>query len=93
VKGCFAKADMKECFPEADTGKRMFCYNRYMKGHVMKEYKYDPTDSGSLSIGLVCFASLFFTKDTHVLVEPYKPSDIRHGAMELQNFGVYLFGF
>jgi len=34
---------MKECFPEADTGERMFGYSRHGKGHVMKEYKYDPT--------------------------------------------------
>jgi hypothetical protein len=37
---------MKECFPEADTGERMFGYNRHVKGHLMKEYKYDPTESG-----------------------------------------------
>jgi hypothetical protein len=36
----------KKCFPEADTGERMFCYSRHVKGPVMKEYKYDPTDSG-----------------------------------------------
>jgi hypothetical protein len=37
---------MKDCFPEADTGERMFGYSRYMKGLLMKEYKYDPMDSG-----------------------------------------------
>ena len=35
---------------------------------VQKEYKYDPTDSGSLSIGLLCSAPLFFANDMHVLV-------------------------
>jgi hypothetical protein len=36
----------------------------------MKEGVYDTTDSGgrALSIGLVCSASLFFAKDTHVLI-------------------------
>ena len=38
---------MKECFPETATGERMFCNRRQVKEHVMKEYKYDPTDSGS----------------------------------------------
>jgi hypothetical protein len=28
---------MKEDFPEVDTGKRMFHYNKHMKGHVMKD--------------------------------------------------------
>ena len=33
-------------FPEADTGERMFGYSKHVKGHLMKEYKYDLTDSG-----------------------------------------------
>ena len=54
-------------FPEADTGERMFGYSKHVKGHLMKEYKYDPTDSGkqALSIGLVCSALLFLAK-THM---------------------------
>ena len=38
-----------------------------MKGPVMKEYKYDPTDSGkqALSFGLACSVSLFFAKDMY----------------------------
>ena len=49
---------MKDCFPEADTGERMFGYSKHVKGHLMKEYKYDPIDSGgqALSFGLVCSA-------------------------------------
>lgn len=35
---------------------------------VQKEYKYNPTDSGSLSSGLLFSTSLFFTTHTHVLV-------------------------
>ena len=35
--------------------------------NVQKEYKYDIIDSGNLSIVLLCFALLFFTKDMHVL--------------------------
>ena len=45
----------------------MFCYSRHMKG-CMKEYKYDPTDSGHSSIGLFCSTSISFANDTHVLV-------------------------
>jgi hypothetical protein len=59
---------MKDCFPEADTCERMFLYSRHVKGHVMMEYSYDLTDSGSLSIGLVYSASLFLTDNMHVLV-------------------------
>jgi hypothetical protein len=44
---------MKDCFPEADTGERMFGYSRQVKELLMKEHKYDPTDSGrqALSFG------------------------------------------
>ena len=28
---------MKGCFAEADTGERMFCKRKHMKGHVMKD--------------------------------------------------------
>lgn len=62
---------MKDCFPGADTRERMFGYSKHAKGLLMKEYKYDSTDSGrgALSLGLVCSASLFFAKDTNVLVQ------------------------
>jgi hypothetical protein len=59
---------MKEYFPEADTGETMFCYSKHVKAHVMKGYKYDPTDSGSWNIDLVSSALLFFTNNLHVLV-------------------------
>jgi hypothetical protein len=26
---------VKGCFAEGDTGERMFCYSKHMKGHVM----------------------------------------------------------
>jgi hypothetical protein len=41
-----------------------------MKEPIIKEYKYDPTDSGkgALSIDLVCSTSLFFANNTYVLV-------------------------
>jgi hypothetical protein len=28
----------KDCFPEADTGERMFGYRRHVKGRLMKQY-------------------------------------------------------
>ena len=61
---------MKDFFPEADMGGRMFGYSRQLRGCMMKEYKYDPTDSvgRALNLGLVCVTSPFSTKDTHVLV-------------------------
>ena len=65
VKGCLAKAD---------TGETVFEYSRHVKGHLMKEYKYDPRDCGrqALSIGLVCSASLFFANNSNGLTgSPY----------------------
>ena len=59
---------MKECIPEADTGKSRFRYSKNVKEQVMKKYKYDPTDSGRGDIGLVCSALLFFSNNTRVLV-------------------------
>ena len=59
---------MKESFPEADIGERMFGYSKHMKGPRMNKYKYDLTDNGALSFGLICSTSLFFAKDMHVLV-------------------------
>ena len=61
---------MKKCFPGVDTDERMLCYGRHVKGHMMKEYKYDSTDSGreSWSIGLLCSTSVFFTNDMLILV-------------------------
>ena len=46
----------------------MFFYSRHTKGQVMKEYKYGLADSGRENIGLVWFASLFFTNNRHLLV-------------------------
>jgi hypothetical protein len=61
---------MKNIFPEADTGERMFGYSKHVNECLMKEHNYDITDSGrqGLSIGLVCLASLFFANSMHVLV-------------------------
>jgi hypothetical protein len=48
----------------------MFGYSRYVKGILMKGFKYDPIDSGrwALNLGLVFSALLFFANDTHALV-------------------------
>ena len=48
-------------FLQSGHNKRMFWYSKHVEGCLMKEYKYDPTDSGrwALSIGLVCSTSLF----------------------------------
>jgi hypothetical protein len=45
VKECFAGTDTG-CFPGAVTGERIFGYTKHVEGCLMKEYKYDPTDSG-----------------------------------------------
>jgi hypothetical protein len=50
------------------TGDRMSCKSQHVKGHVIKEYKYDLTDSGSWSIVLVCSAWLVFANNTCVSV-------------------------
>lgn len=49
---------------------KMFGYSKHMKAALIKEYKYDPTDSWRkvLSLGLLCSTSLFFTNNTHILV-------------------------
>jgi hypothetical protein len=39
VKGCLAKANMKESFPEAD---RMSGYSKHVKGHLTKKFKITP---------------------------------------------------
>ena len=44
----------------------MFGYSRHMNGLLMKEYKYDPTDSGREAFGLLCL--IFFAYYIHVLV-------------------------
>jgi len=41
--------------------------SKHVNRCVIKKYKYGTTDSGSWSIGLLCFSSLF-SNDTHVLV-------------------------
>lgn len=58
----------RESFPEADTAEMMLCWSRHVKGQVMEDYKYDPTDSGNWSTGLLCPASLSFSNDKLVLV-------------------------
>ena len=45
-KDVLLKQTQEKMFPEADSGERMFGYSKHVKGHLMKEYKYDPTDSG-----------------------------------------------
>jgi hypothetical protein len=30
---------IKDCFPEADTGERIFGYSKHMKGFLIKELK------------------------------------------------------
>ena len=52
----------------------MIGYSRHVKELLMKENKYDPTDSGrwALSFGLVCSALPFFAKGTHACIgSPY----------------------
>lgn len=41
-----------------------------VKGGLMREYKYDPTDSGrrARSCGLVCSVLLFFANDSPILI-------------------------
>ena len=53
---------MNEYFPEADTGERMFCYSKHVKGHMMfrRNINMSPLTVGS-NIGLLCSALLFFT--------------------------------
>ena len=42
----------KECFPEADTGERMFGHSRHMRELLMKENKSDPTDTGGQALSI-----------------------------------------
>jgi hypothetical protein len=37
---------VEDCFPEADTGGRIFGYSRHVKGARIKEDKCDLTESG-----------------------------------------------
>lgn len=48
VKGCLAKANtyVKECFPQAETGERMFGSSKHVKGPGMKEYTITPQTVG-----------------------------------------------
>jgi hypothetical protein len=52
---------VKEGFPEVDTGERMFCYSKHMKGHTVREYLTPQTVEGSTEhwFGLLCLAILF----------------------------------
>lgn len=44
VKGYLAKADTRKNVFLKQT--QVEGYGKHMKGHLMKEYKYDPSDSG-----------------------------------------------
>ena len=79
VRGCLAEANVRECFPEADTGERMFGYSKHVKGPVMKEYKHDPADRGrgalATSSSLACspyslLTTLMYWFVLHSVVEP-----------------------
>ena len=66
AKGCLAKADTWEnVFLKQTQVKGCFWYSRHMRGCLIKEYRYDPTDSGrgALNIGLICSTSLFFVNN------------------------------
>lgn len=65
-KGCFAGVHRGRDALLEHTGEGMLCYSKHMKRPVMKEYKYDPVDSGreALSLSLVCSTSQFFPKDS-----------------------------
>jgi hypothetical protein len=62
------EAMSNDVFLKQTPGKGMFWYSKYMKGPVMKECRYDPTDNGrwALDVGLVCSASLLSANGTHV---------------------------
>ena len=57
-----------ECFPEVDTGERMFLSSKHMKGPMTKDHKWPHSERQALSIGLICFTSLFFANNRYVLV-------------------------
>ena len=59
---------MKECFPEADTGERMFCDNRHVKGEMIFRRTVNMTPQTVGPQILLCFTSLFFGDDMWVLV-------------------------
>jgi hypothetical protein len=61
------KPNKKKTTKQQQQKPSMFCYGSHVKD-VLKEYKYDPTASGSLSIGLPCSTLLFFADNLHVLV-------------------------
>ena len=58
----------KNVFLKQTWVKGCFAIEKYVKGLVMKEHIYDPTDSRRESIGLFGPASLFFPNGMHVLV-------------------------
>jgi hypothetical protein len=47
---------VKGCFSEADTGERMFCYNKHVKGHTMFRRNIDMTPQTVGATALVFFA-------------------------------------
>ena len=60
---------MKEYFPEADIGDRMFCYSRQMKGSVMLRSDMNMIPETVAAQALVCFPTLRYSSlKIHVLV-------------------------
>jgi hypothetical protein len=47
---------IKEYLAKAGMWKNVFMKQTQVKGHMMKEYKYDPAHNESKSVGLACSA-------------------------------------
>ena len=47
---------VKECFPEGDTGEGMFCYSRHVKGYMIFRRNVNMTPQKMGARALVCFA-------------------------------------
>ena len=61
---------MKKGFADPDTGERMFCYSKHMKGCMMFRRNLNMTPqtvSSSSRFGSPCSACLVFADDIHVL--------------------------
>jgi len=71
VKGGLAKANMKDCFPEADIGERMFVYSKHLKGHL-KKYKHAHSQwEMSTETWFVLFHFIFLCKWPACIGSPY----------------------
>ena len=55
---------MKEYFAEADTGERIFCYSKHVKGHRMFTKNINMTPQTVGAQALVCFALPGYTSVT-----------------------------